>query len=478
MKRITVLVFLIFPVISFAQIYFGSPIAASNDGSVTATAKNWEAIEINPANLGWSDNHTFSFSIANVALNFADNGVTLNQIENLNIGDSITPQQRQEIYNAVTAPGGLNVSATINWAAFSFTIPKVGGFAISLTDKLYAHAELSPNAARIMTDLIGVKDSVQLQQTINKDSNLLKETPAQILDGSNAGGYQYRELNIDFGRKLLTIETHSVAKGGASFENSEFFDTTKTSHVEDNPIVIYGGIGFKPIWGLGSFNSVISGGENTQEGSYVYGNTNYLQNIYSNILTANGRGYGVDLGLSATYKKWALGVSAIDLGQITWQNNSFQPFPAKFPPGDSLYDDFQNNAKILNYFIDHNASNTGGQPNYTTQLPSQFRTGISYKVGRLLTLSSDFVAPLNNVEGNLLSPYYAVGAHFDLFRIVGLGIGYATEKGFGNLLPMGIFINVFYGFEVYVGTNDAFAYISNSTGHVLSGEAGIKLLGF
>lgn len=483
MKKVTFLLFLILPTISFAQIYFGSPIAASEDGSVTATAKNWECIEINPSNLGWSNNHTFSFSVANVGLNFQDNGLNLasrsiiNEIENAKNQDSITPQQRSQMYNAVTAPGGLNMSTTINWASFSFTIPKVGGFGVSLTDKLYLHAQLSPNLARILSDFSGVRDTSELKQTFHNDSSLLKQTPAQIENGTNAGGYHYRELNIDYGRKILTIQTHSVGTGGASFQNSEFLDTAKNSYFVSNPIEIYAGFGFKPIWGLGSYSSDFVGGQSINEGTYVYGNTNYTQNILPNIFTANGRGYGVDLGLSASYERWKLGFSVIDLGQITWHNNSFQNAPDQFPTSESqVISELNNNASIFNDIVYYTHL---PEPDYTTQLPSQFRAGLSYECGRFLMFSSDFVAPLNTVPGNLLNPYVGVGVHLQLFRIFGLGLGYATEQGFGNLVPCGIYINILYGFEVYAGTNDLLAYVGSFSGqHVLSGSAGLKIFGF
>jgi len=493
MKKFTFLFFLIIPAISFAQIYFGSPIAASNGGSVTASALNWETIEINPANLGRPENHTFSLSVMNVALNFQDNGLNLtnknviSELKGIGKQDSITPTERTQMYNAVTAPGGLNTSATINWVAFSFTLPKIGGFGISLTDKIYAHAQVNPNAAKLITDFAGRKldtkqDSAEFQSLLQADAPLLSESPAQLLDGTNTGGYHYRELNIDYGRKLLTINIPSKGTGDASFEGSEYLNyNSQKADNNSNPLIIYGGIGVKPIWGLGSYSSTISGTNsalNTEQGTYVYSDNNYTSDILSNVFTANGRGYGVDLGLTATYKKWAFAVSATDLGKITWQNNSFNPYTLHLPPTDSFPILFNNNEKILNYFLNHNPSNTGGAPNYTTELPSQFRTGISYRVGKILTLSSDFVAPLNNVQGNLINPYIAVGAHFDFFRYFGVGIGYATEKDFGNLLPLGIYINILFGIEIYVATNDAFAYINNQTGHVLSGEAGVKLLGF
>ena len=230
MKKFTFLVILVtfIPAISFAQIYFGSPIAASNGGSVTATALNWETIDINPANLGRPENHTFSLSIMNVALNFQDNGLNLaskgiiSEIKGLGSQDSITPLQRMQMYNAVTAPGGLNTSTTINWVSFSFTLPHIGGFGVALTDRIFAHAQVNQNAAKLITDFVDVKDSATLVQLAHKDSSLLAKSPAQLLDGTNAGGYHYRELDIDYARKILTINIHSKGTGEASFENSEY----------------------------------------------------------------------------------------------------------------------------------------------------------------------------------------------------------------------------------------------------------------
>ena len=66
MKKFTPLIFLLLPALAFGQIDFGSPAAAALGGAVTATARDWAAIEINPANLGWHDNHPFSVSIVNV----------------------------------------------------------------------------------------------------------------------------------------------------------------------------------------------------------------------------------------------------------------------------------------------------------------------------------------------------------------------------------------------------------------------------
>ncbi len=463
MKKITFLAFLISPIISFAQIDFGGPTATARGGSVTATAKDWEAIGINPANLGWSDNHTFSLSVANIGINIQDQALTIGEVRHTQF-DSLTPEQRQQAYDAMTTPGGLNAAVSANFFSFSVHSKKWGGLAISLTDHAYAHAYFSPNSAKIITDLIDIKDSATLIKAIRKDSTLLSKTPAELLDGTNMGGYHYRELNIDYGHKLLTINVRSTSKGGASFQNSDYLDnTSKTSDTVSNPIEIFGGFGIKPIWGLGQFSSIFVGSQNIEEGTDVYGNPNYTSNILSNAFTANGRGFGVDLGLNASYKKWKLGVSVINLGSIKWHNIDFNNKLLTFPTNDSLRKLTEGNAKILDYFF-----NQSPGPDYTTQLPSKFRMGVSYQLSKGIVFASDFVAPLNTVPGNLLNPYVSVGAQVNVFHYIELNVGLATEKGFGTVVPLGVFVNFIGGFDFYVGTNDATAYLNNESGHVLS----------
>jgi len=475
MKKFTPLIFLLIPFISFAQINFGSTTAAALGGAVTATAKDWEAIEINPANLGWKSNQPFCLGIAGIALGLQDNGISyseLSQFEHHSF-DSITAPERQQIYNAATAPGGMNINATITWAALSFSIPKIGGFGISLTDEIFFHAQFNQGAANAVINLLN-SDTAEVIALIKQDPNIFANSPTSLLSGSNVGGYHFRELNIDYGRKILTIKTRSGGIGGASYQSSEYQDSAKASNNVTYPIIIYGGIGVKPIWGLGDYNSAITGSENVEEGSYVYDDPNYTKQILSNTFTASGHGYGVDLGLSASYKKWKLGVSAIDLGKITWQNNRFVNTAVQFPAADSATSILANNSKVLQYFT---ARGTG--PNYTTQLPSRFRSGISYQPLRGWDLSADFVAPLNKVEGNLLAPYIAFGTHIRIAHAMSVSIGFANEKGFPNAVPVGVFLSLLGNFQVFAATDDLLAYLNpGDAGRVISAEAGIKLFGF
>ncbi len=480
MKRVVPLLFLLLPSLSFAQIDFGSPSAAAMGGAVTATVKDWEAIEINPANLGWSSNHILSMSIANVGVSMQDNALSLNKLnqlkpalDSLNGHGIIPPAQRQQMIDAMSAPGGMNLTASITWAAISFSIPKIGGFAVNLSDELFVHAQLSPSAAKVIAE-VWDQDSAGYAALLKQDPDLFTNNRTSLLSGSSAGGYHYRELNIDYGRKLLTINIPGHGTGAASFENSAYLNSkSKTSDTISNPLIIYGGFGVKPIWGLGDYNSSIVGSENYEEGSYVYADPNYTNDMLGKTFTANGRGFGVDLGLSASYKKWKLGMSAIDLGKITWQNNSFENAAVIFPAIDTLYNIAQKNSKAFNYFTAR-----GNGANYTTQLPSKFRTGLSYQLSKGILLSGDMVAPLNTVEGNLLHPYVAVGAHINLFNLMNVSIGYAGEKEFPNVVPAGVFVALMGGFEVFIATDDLLAYINQSSGRVISAEAGIKLFGF
>jgi len=473
MKKITFLIFLFSPLISFEQIDFGSASATARGGSVTATALNFEAIEINPANLGRKENDGFSLSVLNVGVNIQDNAINVNEIEHAKF-DSLTYSDKVNMLKAATAPGGFNESTTVNWLAFSFFIPKVGGFGISLTDEIYSHVYLNSTAADVFFN--GVNS-----QTYKDTAALANKLVSQEFNGSSAGGYQYREINIDYGRKLLTIKVHNTGNGRASFQNSEYLNNScKTSDTVYNPIEIYGGIGLKPIWGIGDYNGMISNGQNIENGTYVY-NSTYFSQLSSHPFMANGRGFGVDLGLNTTYEKWKFGMSAIDLGKINWQNNSFLNATITMPTLSSLEGEggiFENGTdefKIMSHFV-NNVPNAG--PNYTTDLPSKFRMGLSYQLTKIVAFSSDFVAPLNKVQGNLINPYWGVCTQLNFFNYFNLNVGFATEKGFGNLVPLGVLINFLQGPEIYAGTNDILAYLGNGNGHILSAAVGIRLVGF
>src|SRR4029077_5564617 len=110
---------------------------------------DWEAIEINPSNLGWENNHAFSLGILNVGINIQDNAMTIPEIKHINFKDSTFQKQAE---NWFTTPGGFNISSEVNWFAFSLYVKKIGGFAINLTDKIYGHAFTNPTAASLLLE--------------------------------------------------------------------------------------------------------------------------------------------------------------------------------------------------------------------------------------------------------------------------------------------------------------------------------------
>src|SRR5581483_4211663 len=138
MKKIGVIIagFLAICLHSKAQIWNAVPLSDSKNGTLTSTVYDWEAIGINPANLGWSNNHWLAVSVLNVGM--------AGQSKTLNFPALMTALHTSNVFAAANswqtimgAPGGLNATADINWAAVSFRIPKVlGAFGINLDDKI------------------------------------------------------------------------------------------------------------------------------------------------------------------------------------------------------------------------------------------------------------------------------------------------------------------------------------------------------
>ncbi|HVA99575.1 MAG TPA: hypothetical protein VNG53_11830, partial [Bacteroidia bacterium] len=81
-----------------AQVDLAVPTAVSKGGAATAILKNWEAIGINPANLGWKSNYKFSLCLLNAGVNLQSKALDFNSLENAatNPNQQFTPQQKQQ----------------------------------------------------------------------------------------------------------------------------------------------------------------------------------------------------------------------------------------------------------------------------------------------------------------------------------------------------------------------------------------------
>ncbi|HTB07564.1 MAG TPA: DUF5723 family protein [Bacteroidia bacterium] len=475
MRKLTTLVALtlFFPLYSFSQIDLCLPVATARGGAVTAVASDWEAIGINPANLGWKSNHKFSITILNVGLSVQSHALDFPTLKNaiLNPTAPFTPEEKVSYARVFSTEDGLNLNADVNWVAFSFNIPKIGGIAINVRDRIIGHVTLSQTAADIMFN--GVNSAAY------KDSDVTSKKISHELAGTSVGYYHYRELNIDYGHKLFEIGGGMNASH-ASFEGYSFRSLGPEGNVDTSDytaLKVYGGVGFKYLWGLGNLVANITDGGLDAHSSFStdYGiNYGSIQNFspsnVNNLFNNTGGGYALDFGLSAAYKSWKFGVSATDLGSILWKHNQLTAVDTNMPKLGASNNGINSwGGSGLDFvFANDNPINFKPGPDYTVVLPAMLRSGVSYQISKVVLLSADAVFPLNNVPGNLESPYYAVAGQITAYKSLIVYTGFAGNTTFGFNMPLGISFGFRNVLMVYIATNDILTYLVKTNNPVIS----------
>ena len=401
------------PIFLNAQIDFGSASSTVNGGAVTAKLKDWMAIGVNPANLGWDENHKFSISILNLGMDAQANSLDFPTL--FHLSGSLTNSDKQKLENCLSTPPGLLVNSEFNWISGSFNINKIGGFAIGISDKVMGRATLSRTAANAL--LYGINFQAYA------DSAITMKSISNELAGSSIAYSHLRELNIDYGRSLLHNEGYA---GRNSFN-------------------LYAGVGLKYIWGLSDMETQITGSQ--IEGHSSMANSDLGKSL-GNMTNAPGHGFGVDLGRRATYDKWKFGLSITDLGFVKWKNNykvSIDTSIAQLIANNPNFATIDYTSVPISDIVQY-----GPGPDYTTSLPTKLKIGADFRPVTMFEFSSDIVFPLNKALGNIPYPYYVLAGevHGPLGFDVNLGVA-ASSYGIG--IPLGVFLGPT---KIYVGTGD------------------------
>lgn len=142
----------------FAQ-YENSSFTNTGRGCATTFATDYEAIGINPANLGWD----WKFSDKKFAMGFAEFGASISS-------DALTKSQMRSSISAIFSGKSSNLSyddkigaastfaqagTTMNLDAsifgFAFTSKKAGGFAFRINDHVQLYTKFGSNAANLFS---------------------------------------------------------------------------------------------------------------------------------------------------------------------------------------------------------------------------------------------------------------------------------------------------------------------------------------
>ena len=142
----------------------------TGQGYTTTAASDYECLGINPANLGWSwDNHMVNLGFLETGISIYTNALTKNQVTRDLFNNSI------KLDSLGKANAASNFSNTrlwgqggVTWLGLSVNIPKIGGFAISIRDRLW-NTVLNHAAAQFL--FLGYNDKAYFDSTVIKNGD-------------------------------------------------------------------------------------------------------------------------------------------------------------------------------------------------------------------------------------------------------------------------------------------------------------------
>jgi hypothetical protein len=445
MKKILLpIAYCLLPILMFAQVDMGLPSVTGKGGAANGVAKDWECIGINPANLGWKKNHDFSISGMIVGLSVQSRALDYMQLKNAitHPSDTFSTADKKAYANLFTCQDGLNMQTNLDWLTFSFKVPKAGCFAMNIRDRSFGHVTLSKNSADVLFN--GVNADI-FKDTLNFIKNI-----STFFDGTKVSYMHYREMNVAWGTKLFGI-------GGTP---------------DSSAVSFYGGIGFKYLWGLGDFETIVENGVLTghsalsSKSGVQYGTIkNFTPESSAGIFPAVGGGTAFDLGLGVGIGKMKITLSAVDMGSINWDKNvliaddTLLPKPSQFNYGG--INSWNMAEQGSHMFNDSGLVHFKPGPAYSTPLPSKFRFGVGYEFSRRLVMGADLVLPMSNNPANLQNAFVAWGMELELATNLAFSIGVGGNSNYGLSMPFGLKLGHFFKImEVRIATNDILTYIS------------------
>lgn len=397
--------------------------ATGRGGVVNAFATDYQAIGVNPANLGRLEGGKFAFTIGEFGIGAGSQSLSRTQLRNLiyNRDQTLTQDEKQQLARSFSSANALQVNADVTALGFSFYIPHVGGIAVSSRQRATGNATLNRNAAELL--FLGQEASVYADYDINSGRVPLV---SEVLAGSRMQASILNEYNIAWGTDILDLPNFQLTAGA----------------------------GYRYIQGIGVIDIKIEPG-NLQ----AYTSLSPALNVDYGDLTSNpdfnlkvggtglrpvGTGHGFDLGLGTQLgpqRAIRLGLSLTDIGHMTWKGNLLTANDQKLKKlnstGVGTYEFFKEAAEIFATGTDSLFQYETAQ-SYRAALPTKLRAGAGWRITDKWSAGLDVTLPLNKVAGNLPAPFVGAGFDYRPRPWVALSSGVSAGAGYRVSLPVGV----------------------------------------
>ncbi|MGI4739958.1 MAG: DUF5723 family protein [Janthinobacterium lividum] len=430
--------------------------ATGRGGVVNTFAVDYQALGINPANLGREGGSPVAFTVGEFGAGVGSQSLTKTQFNKLvfHASDVLTATERTDLLTNLISDNVLNLNIDATALGVAVRLPAgLGGLAFSVHQRLSGHAAFNRNSADI---IVNGQNAAIIQQYYDAAGNPRSGSPPPLLsaalDGTTMQLALTNEYNIGFGTQVFDVP---------------------------GVVTLTAGVGYRYMQGLGVADVRISGG-----GIMAYSalspafNLDYSQALQGNAsfnyqtggkLKPVGTGHGFDLGLAAEIGKIVrLGASITDLGSMTWTGNllTINDQQLRYPQyaGSSDYKVISN---VVTQFANDQQSLFTYQPTqeHRASLPTKLRLGGGVRISEYFEAGLDVTLPLNKVAGNLPSPFVGAGLDYKPARWVRLSSGVSGGAGYRASLPLGItFVTPVW--EAGFSTRDVTGYFSENNPYV------------
>ncbi len=479
--------------------------ATGRGGAINALATEYQALGVNPANLGRATGVKVAFTVgefgASLSSRTAPRSIFNDYIFNTEKqfardANGVEPgatatnpigAERQSVISAFTGENVGIVQADATPFAISYYHPSFGGIAINTRYRMLGSADLSKDAAELL--LAGnnasiIRTNFDLRTGQPKVPLADIPTVAQALKGTRLQIQAVQEFNIAYGKRIFEGEGVELSLGiGYRFIRGigilDFRSDGKT-------LSAYGAL--SPVF-------------DAEYPSRIARDTNFNQKTdagSSAKFPSVGSGSGIDLGITATIaQKVHLSASIIDIGSMNWNANSVEIDPTQHikafgrdssdigelaSPSGYLGISTYNFWKSLKRF-QVNADGSSSPFNYRAagkrkvNLPTRLRLGAGTDLSKKFTVAIDGQLPFNkDLPGSYRSALVGAGVTYKPVYWLHLSTGVSGGAGFGASIPLGISI-VTRTYEGGIATRDVMGYFGESNPYlsVVAGFLRFKL---
>jgi hypothetical protein len=444
------------PATAFAQNELSNFSATGRGGVINTFATDYQAVGINPANLGRSTNFRVAFTIGEVGAGIGSQSLSKTTFKHILYDgkQSIGAAERATLVDQLSGDNVLNFNLDTNLFGLAVTLPNgLGGLAFSSRQRIGGHLALNRNAADIIINgqnAAVVKQYYPTPNTSGTPTPTAANAPliSTVLDGTSIQAAVTNEFNVAYGIQVYHNDGFKLSLGA----------------------------GYRYIQGIGIADIRVSGGNLTAYTSLspVF-DVNYgaLATNASNFnyesgsgLKPVGHGNGFDAGVSAEIGKiFRFGASVTDMGSMTWTGNVLEASDQKLQQTASTGVQTYNVLKEISSQFDTDKQNLF---TYTTAkertaaLPAKLRLGGGIRINKFFEAGLDVTTPLNKVAGNLTTTFVGLGVDYKPLNWLKLSSGFTGGAGYGKSLPLGLtFVSPLW--EAGISTRDVVGLLSEDS---------------